>query len=155
MPLQFDRDNPSAMVGQTLGPTPWFQVTQAQINQFASCTHDEQFIHVDPGRAAKTPLGSTIAHGFLTLSLLSMFAQQFDVVIDGLQMGVNYGFNKVRFLTPVKVDSRVRAVAQVVDVIEKEPNQFQFTLDVSIEIEGEEKPALIAQWINQNILAPR
>jgi len=128
-------------------------VTQDQINQFADCTLDHQFIHVDPEKAKDTPFGGTIAHGFLSLSLLSYFSKDFSVVIDGVYMGVNYGFNKVRFIAPVKVDSRIRCTGKVLEIIEKKPGQFLLTYDVSIEIEGEDKPALKAEWVNMQMVA--
>jgi len=129
-------------------PTQWHQINQAQIDQFADCTLDHQFIHVDPVAAKKTPLGSTIAHGFLSLSMLSHFAEQFSVIIDGFYMGLNAGFDKVRFLQPVKVDSRVRAHAKVLSIEEKKPGQFRFCTEVTVEIEGSDTPALVAQWVS-------
>lgn len=134
-------------------PTPWHQVDQAQINQFADCTLDQQFIHIDPERASKTPFGSTIAHGFLTLSMLSHFAEDFSLAIAGAYMGVNYGFDKVRFLSPVKVGARVRAHATLLSLEEKNPGQFMSKTEVTIEIEGEEKPALKAVWIGMQMVA--
>ncbi|MDN3639340.1 MaoC family dehydratase [Simiduia curdlanivorans] len=134
-------------------PTAWHEVTQAQINAFADCTLDHQFIHVDPEAAAKTPFGATIAHGFLSLSMLSHFAEQFSLVIDGTVMGINYGFDKVRFLNPVKVGSRIRAHATTLDIVEKSPGQFLSRTSVIIEIEGEEKPALSAIWLGMQIVA--
>lgn len=133
--------------GQSLPVTDWFTVTQSQIDAFADCTHDHQFIHTDPQQAAQTPFGGTIAHGFLSLSMLSYFAQSFGLEVNGAQMGINYGFNKVRFISPVKVDSRIRCHARVVEVTEPNPNQFYVTYDVTIELEGNDKPALVAQWI--------
>lgn len=133
-------------------PTEWFKVTQEQINEFADCTHDQQFIHVNPEQAKATPFGSTIAHGFLTLSMLSKFAAEYSVVINGLYMGVNYGFDKVRFIAPVKVYKRIRGRAKVLDIIEKKPGQFQLKTEVTVEIEGEEKPALIAEWLTMQMV---
>lgn len=128
-------------------PTDWLQITQERINQFADCTLDHQFIHVDPKLAAETPFGSTIAHGFLSLSLLSHFSESFTFVIEGLQMGINYGFEKVRFLAPVKVGQRVRARAKALDIEETKPSQFRIKWEVTVDIEGEEKPALVAEWL--------
>ncbi|BFM11240.1 MaoC family dehydratase [Simiduia litorea] len=139
--------------GYQAEPSAWHQVTQAQINAFADCTLDHQFIHVNPDAAAKTPFGATIAHGFLSLSMLSHFAEQFSLVIDGTVMGINYGFDKVRFINPVKVGSRIRAHATILDIIEKSPGQFLSRTNVSIEIEGEEKPALSAIWLGMQIVA--
>ncbi|QOL25818.1 MaoC family dehydratase [Thalassotalea sp. LPB0316] len=129
-------------------PTNWHQVNQAQIDQFADCTLDHQFIHVDPEKAKATPFGSTIAHGFLSLSLLSHFAEEFALIIDGFYMGINSGFDKVRFLQPVNVDSKIRAHATTLSIEETKPGQFRFKTQVSIEIEGNETPALIAEWIS-------
>ncbi len=134
-------------IGHKSEPTDWFTVTQEQINTFAKCTHDEQFIHVDPEAAKKTPFGTTIAHGFLSLSMLSYFMEQASITIKGCYMGVNYGCDKVRFISPVKVNSRIRAHVHILDIIEKKPGQYQLTAEVTLEIEGEEKPALIAQWL--------
>lgn len=134
-------------IGTETQATDWFQIDQDRINAFADCTLDHQFIHVDPETAAKSPFGSTIAHGFLSLSMLSYFAEQLEVVMEGVKMGVNYGLDKVRFINPVKVDQRVRARAKVLDVLEKNPGQFQLKLEVTVEIEGQDKPALIAEWL--------
>lgn len=139
-------------VGEQLETTDWFTVTQTQINQFADATLDHQFIHVDPEKAKETPFGSTIAHGFLSLSMLSHFAETFGVAIEGVYMGVNYGFDKVRFIAPVKVDSRIRCHAKVIGVVEKNPGQFMITTAVEVEIEGSDKPALIAEWISMQMI---
>lgn len=128
----------------------WVEVTQAMIDQFADATGDHQFIHVDPERAAQTPFGGTIAHGFLTLSLMPLLSSKVDMLtIDGMTMGVNYGGNKVRFITPVRSGSRVRGRFRTIELIEKRPGQWQQTVEFTVEIEGEEKPALIAEWISQ------
>jgi acyl dehydratase len=132
--------------------TDWFEVKQEQINMFADCTLDQQFIHVDPEAAAKSPFGSTIAHGFLSLSMLSHFAETFGTTIEGAYMGVNYGFDKVRFISPVKVNSKIRASAKLTAAIEKKPGQFMLTTDVTVEIEGSDKPALKAQWITMQMV---
>ncbi|QKX17896.1 MaoC family dehydratase [Microbulbifer sp. YPW1] len=137
----------ASAIGMETDATEWFQIDQDRINKFADCTLDHQFIHVDPEAAAKSPFGTTIAHGFLSLSLLSYFAEQLHVALDGVKMGVNYGLDKVRFINPVKVDQRVRARAKVLDIIEKKPGQFQIKMEVTVEIEGEQKPALIAEWL--------
>ncbi|GAA6134371.1 MaoC family dehydratase [Oceaniserpentilla sp. 4NH20-0058] len=125
----------------------WFEVKQEQINQFADCTIDHQYIHIDPVKAAETPFGTTIAHGFLTLSMLSYLAEEFSTLIDGFYMGMNYGFDKVRFISPVKVGSKIRGAAKLIDVIEKKPGMFQLKTEVTVEIEGSDKPALQAEWI--------
>ena len=128
----------------------WVEVTQTMIDQFAQATLDHQFIHVDPVRAAQTPFGGTIAHGFLTLSLLSHMAATTDAPrIAGVKMGVNYGANKVRFLSPVRSGKRVRARFKLLEMAEKRPGQWQQVNEVTVEIEGEDKPALIAEWIGQ------
>ncbi|GAB2514654.1 MaoC family dehydratase [Microbulbifer agarilyticus] len=140
-------------VGTELKTTDWFGVNQQQIDLFAEATLDHQFIHVDPERAAQTPFGSTIAHGFLSLSMLSHFAETFGLAIEGAYMGINYGFDKVRFIAPVKVDSQIRAHAKLASVEEKNPGQFMLKFDVTVEIEGEEKPALKAEWLTMQMVA--
>lgn len=131
--------------GTELEPTSWLEITQERIDQFADATNDHQFIHVDPERAEKSPFGSTIAHGYLTLSLATFFGMQSGVQPEGLTMALNYGSDKVRYLAPVRVGSRVRALQKIVAVTEKRPNHWLITTAVTIEIEGEETPALIAE----------
>ena len=139
-----------AQVGKTIGSSEWILVDQAMINQFADATGDHQFIHIDPERAAQTPFGGTIAHGFLTLSLMPlMMAKSEYPRPSGVKMGVNYGLNKVRFLAPVKSGKKVRGHIKLLELDEKRPGQWQQTVEISIEIEGEEKPALLAEWITQ------
>ena len=138
-------------IGYQAEPTHWHSVTQEQINQFADCTLDHQFIHVDPEAAKSGPFGTTIAHGFLSLSMLSHFAETYGVVIDGAHTFINYGFDKIRFLTPVKVDTKIRANATVVSIEEKNPGQFVVKTSIAIEIEGEDKPALVAEWVTMQI----
>ncbi len=140
-------------IGYEAQPTPWFTVKQEQINQFADCTLDHQFIHIDEEKAKKGPFGTTIAHGFLSLSMFAYFAESFNSVIEGVGMQMNYGFDKVRFLMPVKVNSQIRAHAKILDITEKKPGQFMLTTQVTIEIEGEDKPALIADWISMQVVA--
>jgi acyl dehydratase len=135
-------------IGFKAAPTPWHSVTQHQINQFADCTIDHQFIHVDEEKAKQTPFGATIAHGFLSLSMLSHFAENFSVIIDGFYMGLIAGFDKVRFLQPVKVNSRIRAHAKTLAIEEKKPGQFRLCTEVTVEIEGCDTPALVAEWIS-------
>lgn len=129
----------------------WVEVTQAMIDQFAEATGDHQFIHVDPVRAAQTPFGGTIAHGFLTLSLMPLLSSKVPdaPTIEGAMMGVNYGGNKVRFLTPVRSGSKVRGRFKLLDFAEKKPGQWQQTNEFTVEIEGAGKPAMIAEWISQ------
>jgi len=138
----------SEYIGYQAEPTPWYQVNQQQINQFADCTLDHQFIHVDEEKAKQTPFGSTIAHGFLSLSMLSHFAEDFSVVIEGFYMGLNAGFDKVRFLQPVKVNSRIRAHAKTLSIEEKKPGQFRLVTEVTVEIEDCDTPALVAEWVS-------
>lgn len=128
----------------------WVEITQAMIDRFAEATGDDQFIHVDPVRAAETPFGGTIAHGFLTLSLMPMLSARTGLPrLEGARMGVNYGGNNVRFLSPVRSGARVRGRFRLIDFIEKRPGQYQLTHAFAVEIEGQDKPALIAEWIGQ------
>ena len=138
-----------ARVGTEVGVSDWLTVDQHAIDLFADVTQDHQFIHVDPDAAAKTPFGGTIAHGFLTLSLLSRMAADTVLRPDTIRMGVNYGFEKVRFLAPVRAGRRVRGRFRLEAFQEKRPGQYQFTHNVTVEIEGEDKPALIADWIGR------
>ena len=131
----------------------WVDVTQEMINKFADATGDHQFIHVNPEMAKMTPFGGTIAHGFLTLSLLPMLAGKTDgPTVAGVKMGVNYGGNKVRFLAPVRSGKRVRGRFKLLELAEKRPGQWQQTLQFTVEIESEDKPALVAEWISQFFL---
>lgn len=139
-----------AMVGNTIGKSEWILVDQEMINKFADATGDHQFIHINEEAAKMTPFGGTIAHGFLTLSLLPVMMAKSDCPrIDGVKMGVNYGGNKVRFLSPVRSGKRVRGHFKLLELEEKRPGQWQQTIEFSAEIEGEEKPAVIAEWITQ------
>ncbi len=138
------------MVGKSLGTSEWLLVDQDMINKFADATGDHQFIHVNEEMAKMTPFGGTIAHGFLTLSLFPVMMEKSDCPrVEGVKMGVNYGGNKVRFLAPVRSGKRVRGHFKLLELEEKRPGQWQQTLEFSIEIEGEEKPALMAEWISQ------
>lgn len=138
------------MVGKSLGTSEWLLVDQDKINKFADATGDHQFIHVNEEMAKMTPFGGTIAHGFLTLSLFPVLMEKSDCPrVEGVKMGVNYGGNKVRFLAPVRSGKRVRGHFKLLELEEKRPGQWQQTLEFSIEIEGEEKPALMAEWISQ------
>lgn len=134
-------------VGSEVGVSDWILIDQGRIDAFAEVTEDPQFIHIDPEAAAKTPFGGTIAHGFLTLSLLSRMAADAMLRPDNIKMGVNYGFEKVRFIAPVRSGSRVRGRFTLQRFEEKRPGQHQFVHEVTVEIEGEGKPALIAEWI--------
>jgi acyl dehydratase len=126
-----------ARIGESVGESGWFELNQARINQFADATEDHQFIHVDPEKAKASPFGQTIAHGFLTLSMLAPFLETGFPKVD-VRMSVNYGFNKVRFLAPVKSGKRVRGHFKLAALEEKRPGQWQVTLEVSVEIEGED-----------------
>lgn len=141
----------ASAAGTKFEPSDWIDVTQERINTFADCTEDHQFIHVDAEKAAATPFGGTIAHGFLTLSLLSRMIEGNGVVPENTVMGLNYGFDKVRFLAPVRSGKRVRAHVQVKAVDQKDDNRFLITNSISVEIEGEETPALVAEWLSMVI----
>ena len=140
-------DDIRGKLGSEIGVSPWIEVSQQAINSFADITGDHQFIHVDPEAAAQTPFGGTVAHGFLTLSLLSQMAAHVMLTPDGLKMAVNYGFDRIRFLAPVRSGSRVRGRFTLAAMDEKRPGQWQFVHQVSVDIEGEDKPALSADWI--------
>ena len=140
-------DEIRAKLGSESGVSPWIEISQETIDSFADVTGDHQFIHVDPEAAARTPFGGTIAHGFLTLSLLSQMAAHAMLAPDGRKMAVNYGFDRVRFLAPVRSGNRVRGRFTLAAMNEKRPGQWQFTHHVTVEIDGEEKPALTADWI--------
>jgi acyl dehydratase len=134
-----------AAEGAELGPTDWLEVTQDRVNLFADATDDHQWIHVDPERAANGPFGGTIAHGLLTLSLLPHFTHQLYTV-DNIAMAVNYGYNKVRFITPVRVGVKIRARAQIAKVDQLD-GALQATVTVTVEIDGSDKPAAVAESI--------
>jgi acyl dehydratase len=140
-------DEIRARVGQEVGVSGWLPVDQARIDAFAEATEDRQFIHVDPEAAKQTPFGGTIAHGFLSLSLLSRMAAEASLLPDGLKMAVNYGFDRVRFLAPVRSGKRVRGRFTLDSVDEKAPGQLLIRQRVTVEIEDEEKPALTAEWL--------
>lgn len=149
--LRLPREEYLNAAGREFGPSEWIKIDQQRINKFAEATDDYQFIHVDPERAAKeTPFGSTIAHGFLTLSLLVPLIADIQPKIEGVKMGINYGLDKVRFLQPVKVDSEIRGKVKILSVEEKRPGQFLTKTEVTIEIKGETKPALIAEWLGMS-----
>jgi acyl dehydratase len=134
-------------VGSSLGASPWIEIGQRSIDAFADVTGDHQFIHVDPQAAAQTPFGGTVAHGFLTLSLLSQMAAHVMLVPDTTKMAVNYGFERIRFIASVRAGKRVRGHFTLAAMEEKRPGQWQFLHHVTIEIEGEPKPALTADWM--------
>jgi acyl dehydratase len=144
--------------GKETATGEWMEIDQEIINQFADVTLDHQFIHIDPERAKSTPFGTTIAHGFLTLSLLTHLGASANpenpdpARFEGMMMGVNYGFEKVRFISPVKVGSRIR-VHSLLSKVELKGNSVQQTRTMTVEIEGEEKPALVADWLTRAVYA--
>ncbi|MFT6288697.1 MAG: acyl dehydratase [Halieaceae bacterium] len=145
------KEDMAAAVGSKFEPSDWIEITQERINTFADCTEDHQFIHIDAEAAAKTPFGGTIAHGFLTLSLLSKMTEGSGIVPEGTIMGLNYGFDKVRFLTPVASGKRVRGHFEVLSVDQKDENRFLIKQGITVEIEGEKNPALVAEWLGMMI----
>lgn len=140
-------------IGQETGVSDWFHIDQERINQFADVTMDHQFIHVDEEAAAQTPFGSTIAHGFLTLSLLSYLSISSMVGVKDTMAVINYGTDKVRFLNPVKVNSSIRARVKLADIQEKPGNRILVKNEITVEIEGEKHPALVADWLTLFVLS--
>lgn len=136
-----------ARIGENIGTSDWIMVDQARIDSFADATEDHEPIHVDIEAARNLPFGQTIGHGFLSLSLLAPMYNSAYPPIDGRTYGLNYGLNRVRFLAPVRSGKRVRGHFKLLDLLEKAPGNYQFTHEVTVEIEGEDKPALIAEWI--------
>lgn len=136
-------------IGETIGTSEWLLVDQAMIDKFADATGDHQFIHVNPQMAAMTPFGGTIAHGFLTLSLIPVLTEKSDIERpEGLKMALNYGGNRVRFLQPVRAGKQVRAQFKLVGMEQRRPGQWQQTVEITLEIEGESKPGYVAEWIS-------
>ena len=149
-------DDLQSGVGKEVGVSPWRTVTQEMINQFANATDDHQFIHVDPERAAReTAFGGTIAHGFLSLALLSTFAFEAIPPLEGSGIGINYGFDSVRFQAPVKSGARIRARFVLADLNIRPSGWIQLTYDVAIEIENSKKPALTARWLTLTYVEPK
>ncbi len=140
-------------IGQEIGVSGWIEIDQSMIDLFADATKDHQFIHVDPDRSRAGPFGGTIAHGFLSLSLLSHMNYEALPPLEGVEMGVNYGMNRLRFLAPVRAGQRVRGRFVLRNVARKAANQILTTYDVTVEIEGSEKPALVAEWLTLAILS--
>lgn len=140
------------LIGEEVGVSRWFEVTQARIDAFADCTEDRQFIHVDADRARATPFGGTIAHGFLTLSLASAMSYDAVAPLEGVAMGVNYGFDKLRFLAPVPAGSRVRGRFKLLSAEDKGGGRWLLKHELTVEIEGGDKPALIAEWLGMQML---
>ena len=146
LPISFEAYQ--KMVGHEVGVSSWHLVDQKRIDIYADVIEDHQFIHIDPERAKKeTPFGTTVAHGFLTMSLLSIMSYEVMPVIEGTTMGVNYGFDKLRFISPVRAGSRVRGRFTLTEATLRKPKELQSRTSVSVEIEGETKPALVADWI--------
>ena len=135
-------------IGKDIGHSDWFLIDQDRINKFAEVTIDHQFIHVDEAQAKNGPFGSTIAHGFLTLSMLTHLTESCGLMPQNSVMGINYGFDKVRFLMPLKVNNRIRARVKPLSVVERNPGQWLMKSEVTIEIENEEKPALACEWLS-------
>lgn len=140
-------DAARALIGTDLGASDWWLIDQAMVDRFADLTNDHQFIHVNPEMAKQTPFGGTIVHGFFTLSMLAGLQPPGAIVLEGIKMGVNYGCDKIRFLEPVPVGSRVRARHRLKAIDDKGNGRWLLTSEVTIEIEGREKPALIADWL--------
>ena len=155
--LQTAFNNLKEFEGSDQGYGEWFEVDQNRINDFADATIDHQFIHVDPERAlAETPFGGTIAHGFLSLSLLVHLTASLPVAIpkmEGQLMGINYGFEKIRFINPVLAGARIRAQRKISSVELKEPTAVNITRTITVEIEGQNKPAMVAEWITRSVFA--
>ena len=141
------------LIGQDIGVSRWIVVDQARIDAFAEVTEDRQFIHVDPEAAKATPFGGTIAHGFLTLSLAS--AMSYDAVppLQGVAMGLNYGFDKLRFLAPVRAGSKVRGRFRLLSADDKGGGRWLLKHELTVEIEGGDKPALVAEWLSMQVVA--
>jgi acyl dehydratase len=140
-------DEIRSRIGSEVGVSSWLTMDQERINEFADATEDRQFIHIDPEAAARTPFGGTIGHGFLTLSMLSRMAAEAMLVPDSITMAVNYGLDRVRFVAPVRSGKRIRGRFRLDSVDEKAPGQLLLRHTVTVEIEGEEKPALTAEWL--------
>jgi acyl dehydratase len=152
MSVTVTRQELAGLVGEQLGVSDWLLIDQERVNAFADVTLDHQFIHVDPERARATPFGGTIAHGFLTLSLLVPLCLPFIPVPENRELVVNYGFDKIRFVAPVRVGKRIRAVGTLSAVEERKPGQVMLRVDVTVEIEGEDKPALVAEWLSLHLV---
>ena len=149
--IEIPKDQMTTQVGRKFEPGAWITIDQSRIDTFADCTEDHQFIHVDQEKAAQTPFGGTIAHGFLTLSLIAKMSMEDGIVPENMVMGLNYGLDKVRFLAPVRAGKRVRPHTEILSVEAKDENRFLVKQLVTIEIEGEETPALVAEALLMNI----
>lgn len=142
-----------SLIGTEVGVSRWIEIDQARIDAFAKITEDEQFIHVDPEAAKATPFGGTIAHGFLTLSLASAMSYDAVAPLEGVVMGVNYGFDKLRFLAPVPAGSKVRGRFKLLSAEDKGGGRWLLKHELTVEIEGGDKPALIAEWLGMQVVA--
>jgi acyl dehydratase len=142
-----------ALIGQELGVSRWFEIDQSRIDIFAGNTEDHQFIHVNPELAAKSPFGGTVAHGFLSLSMLAAMSFDGQPNIKGKVMGVNYGFDKVRMISPVRSGSRIRGRFKLLSITDRGPKEFMTKTEATIEIEGSDKPAVVAEWLGITHLA--
>ena len=152
MPIKIKANELPTLIGRELEPSPWFEIDQDRVDRFADATNDHQYIHVDPGRAAATPFGGTIAHGFLTLSLVSHLIEDTSIQVEDRVMTINYGSDKVRFLQAIPVGSRIRARQVVLDAVEKSPGQWLLKIAVIIDIEHQDKPAMIAEILSMSII---
>ena len=152
MPTFVSREELLRLAGRESGPTSWLEIDQERVNLFADATGDHQFIHVDPEKAARTPLGTTVAHGYLTLSLLPMLSQEIAVMPEGMAMAFNYGLDKVRFPSPVRVGSEVRLRSKILDVTEKSPGRILVRSRATVEIRGLEKPGLVAETLSMFVV---
>lgn len=150
--LTVSADKLSEYMDQPLGSSEWVTIEQDRVNTFADVTLDHQFIHIDTEKAKATPFGTTIAHGYLTMSLISHFLQECGIRPEGVVMAINYGSDKVRFLQPVAVGSKVRGHTKLLDVSEKAPGQILIKTGISIEIDGQEKPALVAEILTMFVV---
>ena len=152
MPTFVSKEELLRMAGRESGPTAWLAIDQDRVDRFADATGDHQFIHVDPEQAARTPLGTTVAHGYLTLSLLPMLSAEIAVLPRDLRMAFNYGVNRVRFPTPVRVGSEIRLRSKILDVAEKSPGRVLVTAEATVEIRGEAKPAMVAETLTMYVV---
>ncbi len=152
MALTLSVDQLNDYIGEEVGISEWLLVDQERINQFAEATGDHQYIHVDSERAAQTPFGSTIAHGFLTMSLMVLMGYEGSTKLKNSVMGINYGFDKLRFINPVKVNSKIRGRFRLISAEEKNSNQWLLKHNITVEIAGEEKPALVAEWLGMTVV---
>lgn len=142
-----------AMIGKEIGVSRWFEIDQSRIDAFADNTEDHQFIHVNPELAAKSPFGGTVAHGFLSMSMLAAMSFDAQPLVQGKAMGVNYGFDRVRMISPVRSGSRIRGRFVLTSITDRGPKEFMTKTETTIEIEGSDKPALIADWLGITYLA--